>query len=106
MTPSAPLEISSFPKMAVRKFPGDYSILADIGNFIIGEADAAGLDGSASYAVQLAVDEACTNIIEHAYGGEGKGDIEIRTNKLVNGIEIVIKDVGIRFDPEVVPEPD
>lgn len=106
MTLSAPLEISSPLKMAVRKFPGDYSILADIGDFVSGEANAAGLDGTAAYAVQLAVDEACTNIIEHAYGGEGNGDIEISTNLLDNGIEIVIKDVGIRFDPKAVPQPD
>lgn len=33
-------------------------------------ARAVGLDETAAYHCQLAVDEACTNIIEHGYGGE------------------------------------
>lgn len=106
MTPSVLSEISSRHRMAVRKFPAKFSSLAEIGRFISGEADIAGLVGQASYAVQIAVDEACTNIIEHAYGGESGEEIEIITKILDNGIELVLKDGGISFDPQSVPEPD
>ena len=92
--------------MVSQKFPGKYSSLAEIGKFVVGEAETAGLDEQGVYAVQLAVDEACTNIIEHAYGGEGKGEIEVTTTLLSDGIEITLRDNGERFEPETVPEPE
>ena len=58
------------------------------------------------YAVELAVDEACSKIIEHAYGGEGKGEIICICNDLNNGLEIILKDDGERFDPAAVSAPD
>ena len=62
------------------------------------------MDENATYAVQLAVDEACSNIIEHAYEGEGKGDIECTCNILEDGLEVVLKDKGKAFVPENVQE--
>lgn len=103
---SARLDISSRITMGSRKFPGKYSSLAEIGKFVMGEAETAGLDEQAVYAVQLAVDEACTNIIEHAYGGEDKGEIEIITTQLTDGIEITLRDNGETFEPDAVPEPE
>lgn len=54
----------------------------------------------------MAVDEACSNIIEHAYGGEGNGDI--RCTCLVGGdtITITLLDHGKSFDPSKVPHPN
>ena len=54
----------------------------------------------------MAVDEACANIIEHGYGGEGRGDILCSCDSTDEGITIVIKDWGQRFAPDEVPEPD
>ena len=50
-------------------FPGRYDSLAQIGQFVHSAADEAGFDSFSIYAVELAVDEACTNIIELAYCG-------------------------------------
>ncbi|MBL6983646.1 MAG: ATP-binding protein, partial [Anaerolineales bacterium] len=58
------------------------------------------------YSVQLAVDEACTNIIEHGYGGEGRGDIVCSCDPTEEGILIVIKDWGQHFSPDEIAEPD
>ncbi len=91
--------------MVSKKFPGKFNCLGDICEFVTGEAKAAGLDEKEIYAVQLAVDEACTNIIEHAYGGEGKGDIELICKVLNGGMEIVLKDDGEPFDPDLITEP-
>ncbi|MFN8459707.1 MAG: ATP-binding protein [Anaerolineae bacterium] len=66
MSPENELEISGYFE--------NLSIIAD---FIVQAATAAGLDDRAVYAVQMAVDEACTNIITHAYGGEGRGSIRL-----------------------------
>jgi serine/threonine-protein kinase RsbW len=56
--------------------------------------------------VQLAVDEACSNIIEHAYGGEDRGVIECSHRIRDGDLTIVLRDYGQPFDPAAVPEPD
>lgn len=87
-------------------FPGRYASLAAIGKFIVGAAQEAGLDPRAVHAVELAVDEASTNIIEHAYGGEGRGDIEITCCINSTGLTVILRDRGRPFDPDSVPPPD
>ncbi len=59
--------------MRTAKFPARYDSLESIGELSTQAATEAGFDANAAYEVQLAVDEAATNIIEHAYGGEGQG---------------------------------
>jgi len=92
--------------MATEKFPGRFESLAGIRKFVFQAASDAGFDEKEIYAVELAVDEACANIIEHAYGGEGVGEIECTCNDLNDGLEIIIKDDGEPFDPEAVIPPD
>ena len=52
------------------------------------------------------MDEACSNIIEHAYGGEDKGEIECTCNDTNDGLEIIIRDDGRPFDPKLIPSPN
>ena len=66
----------------------------------------AGLNNEQVYAVKLAVDEACTNIIEHAYGIEYGGDIECTCMADQTCIKIMLRDHGRPFDPTLVPNPD
>jgi serine/threonine-protein kinase RsbW len=93
-------------KTQTRIFPARYESLAAIGRFIATAAEYAGFDDCTAYQVQLAVDEACSNIIEHAYGGEGTGVIEcsyrIQSEKFV----VILRDYGQPFDLETVPEPN
>jgi serine/threonine-protein kinase RsbW len=58
--------------------------------------------------VQLAVDEALTNIIEHAYAGQPSGEIIIRCSLSDSKKEFIVKliDHGKPFDPSAVAEPD
>lgn len=68
-------------------------------------AAACGLDQTAVFHIELACDEACTNIIEHAYGGEGRGEI-IASWQLKDGsFIIVLHDNGRSFNPDAVPKP-
>ena len=92
--------------MPTRKFPGDFSSLAQIAEFVILHAQNAGLNEKEVYSVQLAVDEACSNIIEHAYGGEGRGEISVICEVIPDGLEIIIQDQGEVFSPDSIPEPD
>ncbi|MEJ2487595.1 MAG: ATP-binding protein [Anaerolineales bacterium] len=92
--------------MPTRVFPGDFSSLAAISDFVIENAQKVGFTEKETYAVQLAVDEACANIIEHAYGGEGVGNIEMTINTSRRSIEVILKDTGDAFDPNEVPDLD
>ena len=92
--------------MATAKFSGRFESREGIRKFVSEAASNAGFDDKDIYAVELAVDEACSNIIEHAYGGEGKGEIICTCNDINNGLEIILRDDGKRFDPEGVSPPD
>jgi serine/threonine-protein kinase RsbW len=87
-------------------FPGRFENLAKISEFVVKAARAAGLNEEAVYAVDLAVDEACTNIIEHAYGGEGQGIIHCTCAVIADGLKIVLQDFGQPFNPAEIPEPN
>ncbi len=87
-------------------FPGQFDSLAPIGEFVTHAARAAGLDARAVYAVQMAVDEACSNIIEYAYGGERCGTIECTCRISDDELTVILRDHGRPFDPTSVPEPD
>jgi serine/threonine-protein kinase RsbW len=56
--------------------------------------------------VQMAVDEACSNVIEHAYQGQDKGEITLSCDCHAEEWIIQIYDQGRAFDPDSVPEPD
>ncbi|NWF89636.1 MAG: ATP-binding protein [Ignavibacteriaceae bacterium] len=56
--------------------------------------------------VVLAVDEACTNIIKHAYKYFPDGDITIKIKYSSKKIAVEITDHGAPFTPEAVPTPD
>ena len=92
--------------MPTKMFPGRYTSLAKISEFVGLAAQAAGFNSKAVYAVKLAVDEACTNIIEHGYGGEGIGKIECSYHYDSRALTIELRDWGKKFNPGEVPKPD
>jgi serine/threonine-protein kinase RsbW len=89
-----------------RIFPARYEKLAAIDEFVAEAAERAGFDSRTVYQIQLAVDEACSNIIEHAYGGEDRGVIECSQRIQDGTLTVVLRDYGQPFDPASVPEPD
>ena len=54
---------------------GQYNHIKQVCDFISAGAEQAGLEDNVVFQIELACDEACTNIIEHAYGEEGRGEI-------------------------------
>ena len=89
-----------------RVFPGKLSSLAKIACFVATAANAAGLDDRAAYAVQMAVDEACSNIIEHAYGEQNRGDIACEYKVTDESLVITLRDQGRPFDPTAIADPE
>jgi len=84
---------------------GRYANIPTITNFVGEAAAAAGLKESEIFHCQMAVDEACTNIIEHAYGGENIGTIQVTCIVEPGLCKIIVVDEGKQFDPTSVPEP-
>lgn len=86
--------------------PGRYEYLAEIARFITRVAHEAGLTDDAAFHVEMAVDEACSNIMEHAYA-DHSGVIDLTCTCPEAGcLEVVIHDVGRPFNPESVPIPN
>lgn len=69
-------------------------------------AQTGGFERFAVYSIEMAVDEACSNIIEHAYGGEGKGNIGCTCSVNEQSITITLTDRGKSFDPSTIPQPN
>ncbi len=80
--------------------------LVVIAEFINQVATDAGFDDRANYAMQMAVDEACTNIIEHAYEDTEAGSIRLECEIQVDGLTVSIFDQGLPFEPDTVPRFD
>ena len=84
----------------------DLGNLARIADFVLGAAARLGLDERQAYEVQMATDEACANIIEHAYGPGTAGEIGICCALEGDDVVGTIRDRGRPFDPDQVAEPD
>ena len=54
--------------------------------------------------IELAVDEACANVIEHAYGNDKSQEVLVRANVDEEKITFHIIDTGIGFDPTQVKQ--
>ncbi len=92
--------------MVTKEFPGRFSSLCAISEFVQKAAQEVGLSEFDLYAVETAVDEACSNIIEHAYGGEDKGTILCSIVPQPDSLTIILKDNGIPFDAKSIEPPD
>lgn len=80
--------------------------LATIADFIQSVTTEAGFGPKAAYSIEMAVDEACSNIIEHAYGDDLSGDITLECHHRPDGLLIEIFDRGRTFDLAAVPSFD
>ena len=85
-------------------YPAQFENLDHVREFVGAAARKCGLDAPAIYAVQLAVDEAFSNIIEHAYGGECLDQIECECQIASPGLTVTLRDCGSPFDPGAVPD--
>lgn len=61
-----------------------------------------------AYSIQLATQEISSNIVRHAYGGDGDGRIvaQLIVERSPQRLVIELRDSGTAFDPGEVPEPD
>jgi serine/threonine-protein kinase RsbW len=89
-----------------RKFmlqvPSSTENLALIREFVGSTAQQAGLDPTEAAGLEMAVDEACANVIEHAYGHDVTKEVIVRVTLDGETLSIDIEDTGRGFDPGAV----
>ena len=87
------------------KVPAHVDYLGDLREFIIQTSKVYNLSLKLTNAFKLCIDEAATNIIQHAYRGK-EGQITIRAIPKKNYFTIIIIDQGRFFDPRNFADPD
>lgn len=80
--------------------------LAKVRNFVARHASNFGFKKQDVADIRLAVDEAYTNIIKHAYRNEEHKSVDIELGYNTNEFWIVLKDTGNAFDPRNYSKPD
>jgi sigma-B regulation protein RsbU (phosphoserine phosphatase) len=85
-----------------RRFEASPSALKAIREAIRDAVRAAGVAEAAVGDLVLAVDEACQNIIRHAYGGEEGGEIELVMKREGADLVIDLRDFAEPVDPDCV----
>ena len=80
--------------------------LQGIRDFIEEACRRAGVERSAAFDLKLAVDEACSNIVEHGYAGRAPGPIRVTFDADGDRVVVAIADRGRAFDPKDAAAPD
>lgn len=80
--------------------------LSRVRDFVSTSASEAGISLDVVENIILAVDEACTNIIRHAYKSYPDGELIVKLKFSQSKFIISIIDYGKSFEPETIPEPD
>lgn len=80
--------------------------LAAVRAFVERYADEAGFAHEAVEEFKLAVDEACSNVIEHAYKGDESCNIELCITITPEYFTVVIRDEGQAFEPSAYRQPN
>ncbi len=84
----------------------DMSNLARVADFVAEAAQKVKLTQRQSDDVQMAVDEAVTNVMEHAYAGESDGRISIKMRVDDQELFVEIRDQGKEFNAKKVKKPN
>lgn len=92
--------------MKTVQFAAKFEYLDEIREFVGAIARKGGFSDKDVYNIQLATDEAASNIIEHAYEKIVDGVLELSCGVKDDRITIVLIDHGESFDPSEIPLPD
>jgi serine/threonine-protein kinase RsbW len=88
------------------RLPSQSDNLAIIREFVAKVAKKVGFNSDEASKIELAVDEACTNVIKHAYTNNSNQIIDVQINVDRKKLSIIVSDRGKGFDPAKVKLPD
>jgi serine/threonine-protein kinase RsbW len=92
--------------MKTVQFAAKFEYLDEIREFVGAIARKSGFSDKDVYNIQLATDEAASNIIEHAYENISDGLLELSCGVRDDLMTIILIDHGESFDPSEIPLPD
>jgi len=87
-------------------FPAQFEFLDEIREFVAQIAREGGFTDRDIYSLQLAADEAASNIIEHAYEGISDADFDVTCEMYGDALTITMRDTGRPFNPSNVRQPN
>ena len=87
-------------KLQVPSSPENLALIRD---FVATIGAQAGLAEEGVARLEMAVDEACANVIEHAYGEDRTQELTVRATFDESTLKIGVVDEGRGFDPSRVP---
>jgi len=96
----------SVERKFILQVPSSTENLAMIRDFVTSIAEQAGLTPGEVADMELAVDEACANVMEHAYGRDLTKEVSVRATLDGDTVEIDVIDTGQGFDPTAVEQLD
>jgi serine/threonine-protein kinase RsbW len=88
------------------RFAAKFEYLDEIREYVGEIARKGGFGEKDVYNIQLATDEAASNIIEHAYDGVKNGVLDLSCGMEGDAIKITLTDYGEPYDPSIIPIPD
>jgi len=94
----------SLERTFVLKVPSSTENLAMIRDFVTSIGEQAGFTPLEVGQLELAVDEACANVMEHAYGRDLTKEVSVRATLDEDRVEIDVIDTGQYFDPAAVEQ--
>jgi serine/threonine-protein kinase RsbW len=86
--------------------PSSTENLSMIRDFVGSIGERAGFSKGELVKLELAVDEACANVIEHAYGSDTTREVTVKATIDPDAVQIRIIDTGRGFDPTTVADAD
>jgi serine/threonine-protein kinase RsbW len=92
--------------MPKKTFPARFEFLDEIREFVAQIAREGGFNDKEIYSLQLAADEAASNIIEHAYEGVPDAEFEVTCDMSGDAFTITMRDTGKPFNPSNVRLPN
>lgn len=96
--------MSGIEQTFILHVPSSTENLALIREFVATVGAQAGMTEADVAKLELAVDEACANVIEHAYGHDASKEVVIRANYDGESISFEIVDTGKGFDPTKITQ--
>jgi anti-sigma regulatory factor (Ser/Thr protein kinase)/GNAT superfamily N-acetyltransferase len=90
-------------EMGLIRLPNDHNLVPAVMSYASTIAEIAGFSPDDRNKIQLAVEEACVNVINHSFLLDEEAEFDLHFLKNLDGIEIHIHDMGLPYDPDMAP---
>ncbi len=96
--------MASFERTFALHVPSSTENLSMIRDFVRSIGLQVGMGDMEVARLEMAVDEACSNVMEHAYSSDSTKEVSIRATVDENALRIIVIDTGKGFDPATIEQ--